>query len=157
LQRNPSEYLVVKGVKELEPILEASNLLIFNKEEAFILSKKKTMTEAFKFLITQIKKEGIVVITDGPRGAYAYDGENILYAKPKPVKILETTGAGDAFASGFTAAIIRGGNINAALKSGMIQAESVIRCYGAKNKLLNHREMNEALKKDKRQILIKKI
>jgi len=154
---NPSNYLVIKGTSNLKPILRASNILVFNKEESFLLSKKKTIEDAFKYLIKKIKKQGVVVITDGPRGAYAYDGEILFYAKPKPVKILETTGAGDAFASAFTAAIIRGGSIKTALKAGMIQAESVIRCYGAKNKLLNHKEMNEELKKDKREIIMKEL
>jgi len=154
---NPSEYLVIKGQEELKPILDATNLLIFNKEEAFLLSKKNNLEDAFKTLKKIIKKEGLVIITDGPRGAYLYDGEKLISAKSKPVKIVETTGAGDAFAAAFTWAIMQGYNKKDALKTGMIQAESVIRCYGAKNKLLNKKEMQNELKKDKRKIITKKM
>lgn len=154
---NPSNYLVTKGTKELKPILENTDLLIFNKEESFILSKKKTIVDAFKELKKIVKKTGIIVITDGPRGAYAYKEDVLLHAKPTPVKILETTGAGDAFASAFTAGIMQKQDLKNALKMGMIQAESVIRCYGAKNKLLNKREMQTALKRDKRKIITKKM
>ena len=154
---NPSEYLVVKGREELKPILDATDILVFNREEALILSGKKTIEDAFKLLKKIIKQEGIVIITDGPRGAYAYNGEVMLHAHPKNVKILETTGAGDAFASAFTAGIIRELNLKTALKMGMIQAESVIQSYGAKNKLLNNHEMFDAIKKDRRKIITKKI
>jgi ribokinase len=153
---NPSEYLVIKGIQELKPILDATNLLIFNREEAQILSKKKNIQEAFKTLKKTIKPEGVVVITDGPRGVYAYDGEHIMHAYPTKIKIVETTGAGDAFASAFTSAIMQGKLLKEALRAGMIQAESVIQCRGAKNKLLNKNEMEKALKKDKRKIIIKK-
>ena len=153
---NPSEYLVVKGVQELKPILDATDLLIFNREEAEILSKKKNIKDAFKMLKKIIKPEGIVVITDGPRGVYAYDGEKIMHAYPTKIKIVETTGAGDAFASAFTSAIIQEKTLKESLRIGMIQAESVIQCRGAKNKLLNKHEMEKAIKKDKRKIIIKK-
>ena len=154
---NPSNYLVEKGKEELKPILNSTDLLIFNKEESFILSKKKTLREAFKTLKKLIKPTGYVIITDGPKGAYLYDGEEMLHAYPKNIKLVETTGAGDAFASGFTSAIIRKKNLKDALKTGMIQAESVIRCHGAKNKLLNKKEMKEELKKDRRKIISSKI
>ena len=154
---NPSEYLVVKGKKELKPILDATDLLIFNKEESLLLSEKKNLKDAFIDLKKIIKPTGIVVITDGPRGAYAFNGEEIIHVYPKKVKLLETTGAGDAFASAFTAAIMKKENIKTALKMGMIQAESVIQCRGAKNKLLSRNEMIQALKTDRRKFVIQKI
>lgn len=154
---NPSEYLVVKGKQELKPILETTSILVFNKEEAFLLSKKKTLKTAFQDLIKVIKKGGLVIITDGPNGVYLYDGEQIIHAHPKKIKLAETTGAGDAFASAFTSAIIYGLDIKKALRMGMIQAESVIQSRGAKNKLLNKKEMISALKKDRRKVEIKKL
>ncbi|MFP4567413.1 MAG: carbohydrate kinase family protein [Candidatus Woesearchaeota archaeon] len=154
---NPSEYLVVKGIKELNPILAATNILVFNKEEALLLTKTKNMNDAFKQLKKIIKPKGVIVITDGSRGAYGYDGENLLHAHPKKVKLVETTGAGDAFASAFTAAIMTNNNIKNALKWGMIQAEQVIQSRGAKNKLLTKKEMLYSIKKDKRKIITKKL
>ena len=154
---NPSNYLVIKGKKELQPILQTTDLLIFNKEEAQILSKKNTVQEAFKILKKMIKPEGLIIITDGPRGAYSFDGKEIIHVHPKKIKLVETTGAGDAFSSAFTTAIIQKKDVKTALKQGMIQAESVIRAHGAKNKLLNKKEMIKELKKDKRKIVTKKI
>ncbi len=154
---NPSNYLATKGLIELAPLLGATKILIFNKEEAQILTKKRTINDAFKSLKKIIKPNGLIVITDGDKGAYAYEGNKLMHAYPKKVKILETTGAGDAFASAYTSAIIANKTLKEALKTGMIQAESVIQCKGAKNKLLNKKEMAQTLKKDRRKIITKEI
>lgn len=154
---NPSNYLVQKGITELKPVLDKTNMLIFNKEEAIILTKKRTMDDAFKSLIKIIKPDGLIVITDGARGVYSYDGKTILHALPTKVTLVETTGAGDAFASAFTAAIIAKKTLKEALKMGMIQAEAVIRCKGANKNLLNKKEMTQKLKTDKRKIVAKKL
>ena len=47
----------------------------------------------------------IVVITDGQKGAYAYDGENMwqMPMYPDPAPPVDRTGAGDAFSSTFVA------------------------------------------------------
>jgi len=54
------------------------------------------------------------------------------------VNVVETTGAGDAFASGFVTGIILGKDISYSMKLGMINAESLITGLGAKNKIDEH-------------------
>lgn len=154
---NPSNYLVVKGKKELKTILDATDILIFNKEESFILSEKNDINSAFKELKKIIKPNGLIAITDGPRGSYVFDGTKLIHMYPKKIKIEETTGAGDAFASGFTSAIMWGKDMKTALRTGTIQAESVIQCRGSKNKLLNKKEMIDAIRKDRRRTIEKNI
>ena len=78
----------------------------------------------------------IVVITDKDKPTVAYDGEKKYSIKPHNIKVVERTGAGDAFASGFVAGLVAGKNINKCLKLGLRQGESVIKYFGAKNKLL---------------------
>ncbi|MCK4522326.1 MAG: carbohydrate kinase family protein [Nanoarchaeota archaeon] len=131
---NPSSYLVKKGVKYIKDILDNTDLLILNKEEAGYLVGKKPVD----IMLKRLFELGInlVVITDGKNKVYAYEGSHIHAIKPHKVKILETTGAGDAFASGFLAGIIKKGDIEFALKVGLANSESVITHYGAKNKLL---------------------
>lgn len=153
---NPSSYLVKKGFKICKPILEACSILILNKEEACTLSGKKNIDNMLKSLKIHIKD--FVVITDGENGAYCYDGRTRYYSKPKRnIKIVETTGAGDAFASAFVVGIIKGKDTKTALKMGFIQAESVIQAYGSKNDLLSVRKMNEKLNKERRKMEIKKM
>jgi len=64
------------------------------------------------------------------------------------VKIIETTGAGDAFASSFLSGMIKKNNIEFALKLARTNAESVIQHHGAKTGLLTY---NKALKIMKKQ------
>ena len=88
----------------------------------------------------------IIVITDGKHGANVLDTYESMFYSTKPVhlKIKETTGAGDAFASAFAAGKIIGKNSEYALRLGMINAESVIQYKGAKNILLGEKAFDYA-------------
>lgn len=55
---------------------------------------------------------------------------------PHAVKIVEQTGAGDAFAAGFVAMQMKGKSIEESLKFGLRESESVLGAFGAKNNLL---------------------
>lgn len=135
---NPSLYLAKKGVNYLKPILRNTEILIFNKEEAQAMLN--TSSENQFQILHNIHKIGpkIIVITDGKKGVYCFDSieKNFYSAKPNHVKVKETTGAGDAFASGFVAGKILGRSSEFSIKLGMLNAESVIGHKGAKNKLL---------------------
>ncbi|MFA6073699.1 MAG: carbohydrate kinase family protein [Candidatus Woesearchaeota archaeon] len=153
---NPSRYLVLKGKTSLKKILVHTNVLVLNKNEAELLSGKKGIENSMLDLKKIIKD--YVIITDGKNGCWCFDGLNLLHLEArKNIKIVETTGAGDAFASAFTAGLIMGKDLKSSLKMGIIQAESVIQYSGAKNLLLSKRNMLIALKKDKRLIIEKKL
>jgi ribokinase len=145
---NPSEYQVREGAKKLGPLLEKTNIIIFNKEEAAILAGINK-EEKMDVLLAAVRKLGpkIVVITDGPKGAYCSDGIKMYTILPRKVKVVETTGAGDAFASTFVAALAKGEDIEFAMRIALANAESVIQYYGAKNILL---KWNDALKEMKK-------
>src|SRR3989344_1003445 len=138
---NPSLYLAEQGTKKLAPVLDACNILVLNKEEAQSLLKSKgTIPQLLKCLH---KHAPLVVITEGPRGAHAYDGSKVYYARAHPVKVLDPTGAGDAFASGFLAAQMYGKNLAQSLRWGVAQAESILAKFGATNDLLTKKEMEK--------------
>ena len=81
----------------------------------------------------------IVVVTDKNKLISCSDGDREYFLKPNKVKVVERTGAGDAFASGFVAGVIAGKTIPESLRLGLREGESVIRYFGAKNKLLRFR------------------
>jgi len=126
---NPSSYLIKK--QNLSEILRLCDILILNKEEAKMLTKEKDSLFGLNKLGPKI-----VVITDKNKMISCYDGAKKYYLKPNKVKVVERTGAGDAFASGFVAGQIAGKNIMESLKLGLRESESVIRYFGAKNNLL---------------------
>ena len=142
---NISSYLAKKGPSYLGSILKKTNILVLNKEESELLVGKGSIEAMLKKLISLGPE--IAAITDREKGVYVLYNNNFYYGKPNKVKVVETTGAGDAFASSFLSGIIRKNDIEFAISLGTTNAESVIQHHGAKEKLLTY---NEALKLMKR-------
>ncbi len=150
---NPSLYQAKWGINKLSVLIKNSDILIMNKEEAQLLLK--TNENRTEILIRKLKKftKGIAIITCGPEPLYCFDGKVLYKAVPKKTRIVETTGAGDAFAASFLAGFINTKNIEYALKMALINSHSVITHFGAKEKLLRVNEMNSELKKSKFKII----
>src|SRR3989344_5199513 len=152
---NPSIYLAEKGSSHLRNILSRTELLVLNKEEACLLVGNEQM----EGLLLKLRSLGprIVVITDGKHELFAMDDKNIYSAKPPSAKVVDTTGAGDAFASSFLSGILRKNNMEHAIKLGTVNSQSVISDYGAKNILLTQKEATKRINKLKIKIHKKKI
>ncbi len=133
---NPGTHQINLGKEELLPLLKKTTILFLNREEAARVLEIETrdivtLTKAFhEFGITT------VVITDGPEGAYASDGRNIYTMAIFKGKEVERTGAGDAYGSGFLAAIVHGKAIPEAMQWGNANSTSVVRYVGAREGLL---------------------
>ena len=152
---NPSLYLAKQRTK-LFPVLKETEILVLNKEEAQALSGiKKNSPE----LLRPLSKLGpkIVIITDGNKKLFAFDGENVYSLLPPEVKVKHTAGAGDAFTSGFLAGIIKDYSFEDALRLGQVNSTSVIQHLGTKNKLLTEKEAKHLLKKFKIKVTKKTI
>jgi len=145
LAYNPSDYQIMRS--DIDYILERTDILVFNRREANLLTGLNDVNKQME-AISKIGPK-IICITDGPHGDYTYDvKKEIFYSmKPHKIKIVERTGAGDAFASSFLAGIIKKGDIEFAMKLALTNAESVIMYQGAKNKLLTYREALQTIKK----------
>ncbi|OIP80633.1 MAG: hypothetical protein COT39_04160 [Parcubacteria group bacterium CG08_land_8_20_14_0_20_48_21] len=137
---NPGSQQIAKGIKELASVLAASEVLFINRQEAERLVGKKPkdllLTKAF---IRYGAK--IVVITDGTRGTLLCDGEKFFHCGAYKVKTIAQTGAGDAHAAGFIAALARGLTYTDALHWGAANAASVVQKIGTQEGLLNARAM----------------
>lgn len=129
---NPSSYLIKN--KNLNSLLKITDILVLNKEEAKMLvgNREKDLLKGLYNLT-----KGIVVITDKDKLITCYDGFKKYSLIPhKDIKVVERTGAGDAFASGFVAGRVVGKGIQECLRLGLKESESVIQYFGAKNNLL---------------------
>jgi ribokinase len=130
---NPSAYLMKKC--DIRPLLKLTSVLILNLEEARLIVG--TGNELAKLYALGPR---IVVITDALNPVRVYDGANYFSITPhKHVKVVERTGAGDAFASGFVAGIMAGWTIDKSLTLGLAESESVIQYFGAQNILLRRK------------------
>ena len=100
-----------------------------------------------KDLFKKLKELGpkIVCVTDGEHGSEIYDGNKIHKEKARKVKVVETTGAGDAFATGFVFGMMKFKDIEKATRIGTINAENVIQNKGAKVGLLTLKELNKLI------------
>jgi len=146
---NPGSYQMDKGLSVFKKILEVTDVLIVNLEEAHRLAGEKLPVAK---LFTKLHSLGaeMVVITDGPRGSYASDGIMSYFLPPFPGKNVSKTGAGDAYASGFLSALFQNKHVPEAMAWGTANAASVIGHIGAQVGLLTPRQMSEALKKAKK-------
>jgi ribokinase len=141
---NPSMYIAKMGARVLKPIIEDCDLLIMNKEEAQALTGKNV---GCKQLLAELQKYAkIAVVTDGPRVAHAYNGIELYQLIPPHIKVVESTGAGDAFAAGMVAGIIVKQDLAEAMQWAMAESASVLQHIGAKQDLLTRRQIEKAKK-----------
>ena len=142
---NPGTFQLSLGLSKLKPILKRCTFLCLNKEEAQKLLANKSMD--VRVLLRKLHETGpqIVVITDGEKGTYCYDGTQYLYCPIYDVPCLERTGAGDAFATGFLCALLYKKSIEEALRWGTINAASVIQRIGPQEGLICRSLLNKIL------------
>ena len=143
----PGTFQMEAGTKRLHRIYEQTDILILNREEAVTVGggNHKDINDLFDKL--HVLGPQVVVITDGPDGAYASDGHQRLkmplYPDPKPP--IDRTGAGDAFAATFVAAAAKGLSLEDALLWAPINSMSVCQKVGAQAGLLTEKELHSYL------------
>lgn len=144
----PGTFQLEAGAERLKELYARTEVLVVNREEAVTVSGGNY--DDVHGLLNSLHGLGpkIVVITDGPSGAYASDGQDRFrmppYPDPKPP--YERTGAGDAFASTFVASIIKGNTIEGALQWAPINSMNVVQHTGAQEGLLTEPQLEELLK-----------
>lgn len=145
----PGTYQLEAGVDKLKRLYARTEVLVLNRQEAVQVSGGNI--DDIQGLLDALHGYGpkIVCITDGPAGAYASDGTTKykMPPYPDPAPPFERTGAGDAFASTFVAALIQGNNIEGALQWAPINSMNVVQHTGAQEGLLTEHEISELLKK----------
>jgi ribokinase len=144
----PGTFQMNAGVERLKRVYERSEVLILNREEAAFVGGGDH--DDIHNLFDHLHKLGprVVVITDGPNGAYASDGQQRLQMPlyPDPAPPVDRTGAGDSFASTFVAALIKGNTIEGALQWAPINSMSVVQKVGAQAGLLTEKQLEGYLK-----------
>lgn len=142
---NPGVYHYKAGYKAYAPFLQITDLLFVNREEALRILEQAGISvvpstgkaiELHKSLQNLGPK--MTVITDAENGASVSDGKNFVESgivkSDKP--IVDKTGAGDAFASGFLSGLIHGKSLTEALKWGLKNSSACIREIGPMNGIL---------------------
>lgn len=101
---DPGELYARKGLTVLKLMIERSFVMLPSENELKLLTGKK-YDEGSKILIK--KGVSIVAVKLGERGCYVKDGKESYLVEPYKVKVVDTTGAGDAFCAGFLYGLIK--------------------------------------------------
>jgi sugar/nucleoside kinase (ribokinase family) len=139
----PGTFQMKMSLERLAPLYKMTEVFAVNKEEAARILGIETTD--IKELLEKTRALGpkIALITDGPNGAYAYDGTKMLKVPryPDPRSPINRTGAGDAMASTFSVALALGKTLEEAMVWGPVNSMSVIQHIGAQKGLLPREDL----------------
>ena len=136
-----SDLNMAKYFKEgfLEMIGDGIDLIFSNESEALTMAETDDLAKACDYLKTLSKG---FVITRGPKGALVYDGSSLIEVEPKPVKAVDTVGAGDMFAGAFLYGLTNGMSHAHAGKLASAASARLVTSYGPR---LEPQEAKEVL------------
>lgn len=123
---------------KLKALLPDIDILCLNKEEMQLLVEGQTSEELVRHGLHYCP---LVILSDGPRGVVASDGKTIVSAGMyEDVPVIDRTGAGDAFASGFLSQWVQGKSLEQSITFASANSTSVVGQIGAKAGIL-HRDV----------------
>lgn len=126
----------LENIEHLRSLLDDVDVLIMNKDEAALIVEGQTSEELVRHATNFVP---VVVVSDGPNGVTATDGKTIIEAGMyEDVPVLDRTGAGDAFGSGFLSQWAQGKSLKDAVVFASANSTSVVGSIGAKTGILEH-------------------
>ena len=155
----PGTFQIKMGKEKLQDLYSCTEIFFCNVEEAQKILSLQTRD-------LRVLSEGIIAlgpkiacISDGPDGAYAYENGELWHMPmyPDVAPPVNRTGAGDAFASTFTAAVAMCKTIAEALAWGPINSMAVVQQVGANVGLLTREKLEEYLKNAPEEYKAKKL
>lgn len=147
---NPGAVQLAAKKKALLDLVAESSILFVNRTEAEMLAPGNSKKD-IKTLIHKLWKMGpeIVALTDGKNGSYTFNGASVIHCPIFPVKVVETTGAGDSFTTAFMAAVLYDKKLPDAIRWGNLNASSVIKYIGPQTGLLRKSQIMSRLRNHK--------
>jgi ribokinase len=129
---DPGALYARKSLTSLKPIIKRAFVMLPNENEIRLLTGKD-YEGGSKTLI----KEGVEVVAVklGERGCYVTDGKERHLVEPYEKKIVDTTGAGDAFCAGFLYGVVKSRDLYECGRLGNFVAACCISKMGARTGL----------------------
>lgn len=152
LAYQPGTFQIKHGAKKQARLLSLCEIIVMNLEEAkMFLGNDAEDSVPIKKLLKGISDLGVkkVVITDGGEGSYGYDGESFLRLEIFPAKMLQMTGAGDAYSTACVAGLFYGKSLEEVMRWGAANGASVVEQIGTQSGLLTYNQMLDKLKENK--------
>lgn len=143
---NPGAFQVEEQHNILYDLMKKTTLLFLNLGEARALTNLGPTAQPQDIVAAAWHlNEKQVVVTDGRNGAYGFDGEAMIFLPMFPGERVEATGAGDSFACGTLAAIMKGMKLFEAMRWGAVNSASVVQFVGPTAGLLSTTEIKKRL------------
>jgi len=130
---DPGAIYARKGYSAVEPIIGKTYVLMPNSFELERLTGKSDCCKGADFMIERGVK--IVAVKLGGKGCYVTDGRERLRIEPFKVKVVDTTGAGDAFCAGFLYGLINNKSLLECGRLGNFVASRCVLAMGARASL----------------------
>lgn len=148
---NPGSREIKNARNDMLEMLKHVDHLIVNVEEGcsiLNIGLKRSDIE-MEDLMNLLNEKGPknIVLTDADKGAYTWSEGELRHFPAIKTEVVEKTGAGDAYASGYIAAILYGYDIHKASEFGILNGASVIKVFGAQNGLLEKKDLVKELGK----------
>lgn len=129
---DPGELYARRGLTSLKPIIERSLVMFPNENEVRLLTGQN-YKKGSEILVDE--GADIVVVTLGGRGCYVRNGRETHLVEPYEVKVVDTTGAGDAFCAGFLYGLIKNKDLYECGRLGNFVASRCLQKVGAREGL----------------------
>ena len=129
---DPGDIYARRGLSSSKPIIKRSIVVLPNESEIELLTGEK-YEEGSKTLIKE--GVGIVAVKLGGNGCYITDGKERYLVEPHKVRVVDTTGAGDAFCTGFLYGLIKNKDLYESGRLGNFVASRCIKKIGAREGL----------------------
>jgi sugar/nucleoside kinase (ribokinase family) len=121
---------------KLKGLLDDVEVLSVNKEEAMQIVEGSEAEELARHLLHYVS---VAIVSDGPNGVVATDGKTVVRGGMyEDVKVVDRTGAGDAFGSGFLSQWSQGKSLKESIIFASANSTSVVTKVGAKTGILHH-------------------
>lgn len=125
----------LKQPEKLRTILQDVTVLAVNKEEAQMIVSGETLDELVRHAHNFCP---VVIVSDGPHGAVATDGKQVIWSGMyEDVPVVDRTGGGDAFGSGFLSYYAQGKSLKESMIFASANSTSVVTKIGAKEGILH--------------------
>ncbi|RLI84900.1 MAG: carbohydrate kinase family protein [Archaeoglobales archaeon] len=120
---NPGHPYSSMGFEKLSELLKYADIVILSQPEF------KSLGIGVREILKYVE---ILVVTMGAEGSKAYENDEEVYCPAFKVKVVDTTGAGDAFSAGFLYGYVKGYPLKSCLRAGNYVASYSIQHYGAR-------------------------
>jgi len=135
---DPGEIYTIKGLAALKPLIKRSMVVFPNENEVKMLTGRDPEKGSRVLL-----REGarVVAVKMGGKGCYVTDGSQSHMVKPYKTKVVDTTGAGDAFCAGFLYGLIKKKDLYECGRLGNFVASRCITNVGARTGLPTEKDL----------------